>query len=138
MEKFKEYKVQARSVSGQSAILEAKESEVSFGIISAPNDELFNPAELFLGSLAACILKSVERFSKFMKFQYETAEIIVTATRIDKPASLEKIHYNLLLSTNDNDINIPLLKKNIEKFGTIFNTVNATNKIVGNLKLKSI
>jgi len=102
------YYIKASSSSKKNASLKIKESEIVFGTTPESADNLPNPAELFLGSFAACILKNVERFSILMKFEYSNAE--------------------------DNSLNINLLKKNIEKFGTIFNTVKSSCSVIGDIK----
>lgn len=128
-----EYQIQATSSSSDRATVTIREASIHFG--TRPVDEhLPNPAELFLSALAACILKSTQRFSGFMQFEYATAEIEVNAVRLEKPPRMETIKYRLRIVTN-NDINLALLKKNIEKFGTIYNTINAVCTIVGEIEL---
>jgi hypothetical protein len=56
---------------------------------------------------------------------YSKAEITVSATRLEKPPRIEII-YELSVYSQDDSLNIDLLHKNIEKFGTIFNTVKAS------------
>ncbi len=128
------YFSKANSSSKNSASIKIKESEISFGITPEMADSLPNPAELFLGSFSACILKNVERFSQLMNFEYTNAELIVTATRLEKPPRMDEINYELKIYSQDDNLNIDLLKKNIEKFGTIFNTVKSSCSVVGEIK----
>lgn len=128
------YSIKANSSSKDKATLNIKQSEINFGTTPETTDTLPNPAELFLGSFAACILKNVERFSTFMNFEYSKAEITVSATRLEKPPRMDEINYELLIYSQDKSLNLELLKKNIEKFGTIFNTLQLSCTIVGNVK----
>jgi len=64
---------------------------------------------------------------------YSRAEISVSATRLEKPPRIDDIHYELKIFSNDAKLNINLLKKNIEKFGTIFNTVQTSCTIKGEI-----
>jgi len=89
------YFSEAKSISNKKASIKIKNSEISFGITPENAVLLPNPAELFLGSFCACILKNVERFSHMMKFTYTNAEIKVDATRLDKPSRMDEIHYVL-------------------------------------------
>ena len=130
-----EYSVKAKSTSKNKASINIKESEIVFGITPETADNLPNPAELFLGSFSACILKNVERFSHLMKFEYSTAEIAVKATRLEKPPRMDEIYYELTIYSQDNNLNVNLLKKNIEKFGTIFNTAKSSCSIDGEIKI---
>ncbi|TLP79070.1 OsmC family protein [Maribacter sp. ACAM166] len=128
------YSIKASSSSKNNASINIKQSKITFGITPETADTLANPAELFLGSFSACILKNVERFSILMNFEYEKAEIVVNATRLEKPPRMDEIIYELSVYSEDDSLNIDLLKKNIEKFGTIFNTVQSSCSIVGEIK----
>jgi uncharacterized OsmC-like protein len=128
------YFSKARSSSKNNASIKIKESEIIFGTTPESADNLPNPAELFLGSFSACILKNVERFSVLMNFEYSNAEIIVNATRLEKPPKMDEINYELRIFSEDDNLNINLLKKNIEKFGTIFNTVKSSCSVTGEIK----
>ncbi len=64
------YNIKASSLSNQEAVIHIKQSNIDFGTTTKTPETLPNPAELFLGSFASCILKNVERFSGMMKFTY--------------------------------------------------------------------
>ncbi|SDE12514.1 Uncharacterized OsmC-related protein [Pricia antarctica] len=126
-----DYHVSASSISNKNAVIHIKESDIDFGTTSKTAEILPNPAELFLGSFAACMLKNVERFSAMMKFTYTKAKVEVNATRLENPPRMDNIAYKLTIHSNDKNLNADLLKKNIEKFGTIFNTVKLSCTISG-------
>ncbi|MEB2775040.1 OsmC family protein [Algoriphagus sp. D3-2-R+10] len=128
------YSCKASSSSKNKASISIKESEIEFGITPDSADLLPNPAELFLGSISACILKNVERFSSLMNFEYTRAEVTVTATRLEKPPRMDEISYELRIYSQDNSLNVQLLQKNIENFGTIVNTVKSACSIQGEIK----
>lgn len=128
------YHIKASSISNEDAQIQVKESNINFGTTSKTAAVLPNPAELFLGAFAACILKNVERFSAMMKFSYTKASIEVNATRLEKPPRMENVNYILTIYSNDKKLNSELLQKNIEKFGTIFNTVKQSCEITGTIK----
>lgn len=127
------YYIKALSISNQDAVVHIKQSNIDFGTTLKTSETLPNPAELFLGSFASCILKNVERFSGMMKFNYSKASIEVNATRLENPPRMENIIYKLSIYSNDEKLNSDLLKKNIEKFGTIFNTVKLSCTISGTI-----
>jgi uncharacterized OsmC-like protein len=133
------YHIKASSISNQDAVIHIKQSNIEFGTTTNTAEILPNPAELFLGSLASCILKNVERFSGMMKFNYTKVTIEVSATRLENPPRMENIIYNLTIHSNDKKLNSDLLKKNIEKFGTIYNTVKLSCSISGDITtIKSV
>ncbi|WP_227805746.1 OsmC family protein [Algibacter lectus] len=71
-----------------------------------------------------------------MKFSYTKATIEVNATRLENPPRMEHLIYNVTIYTNDKKLNTDLLKKNIEKFGTIYNTVKLSCAISGTVSVK--
>lgn len=129
-----EYYTTAYSASKTNATIAIKQTSIEFGITAETDESLPNPAELFLGSFSSCILKNVERFSILMHFEYTTAEISVKATRFEKPARMDEINYILKVHSKDNNLNIDLLKKNIEKYGTIYNTIKLSCAINGSIE----
>ncbi|MAU14978.1 MAG: osmotically inducible protein C [Muricauda sp.] len=129
-----DYQIKASSVANDDAKIHIKESNIAFGTTQKTADSLPNPAELFLGSFAACMLKNVERFSAMMRFSYTKTTLEVKATRLESPPRMDAIEYNLTIYSDDDKLNTALLKKNIEKFGTIYNTVKRSCSISGTIK----
>lgn len=130
------YSIKASSSADNDAIIHVKQSDIDFGTTERTSEILPNPAELFLGSFAACILKNVERFSGMMRFSYEKAELTVHAERLENPPRMDRLTYELTIYTQDEKMNSSLLKKNIEKFGTIYNTVKQICEISGNIVIR--
>lgn len=128
------YQIKASSISNQDAVLHIKQSDIDFGTTPETAEILPNPAEMFLGAFAACMLKNVERFSEMLKFTYTKADLEVNAVRLDKPPRLDSINYTLKIHSSDKNLNTDLLKKNIEKFGTIYNTVKLSCAISGTIR----
>jgi uncharacterized OsmC-like protein len=128
-----EYHIKASSTADRDAVIHIKQSHIDFGTTMATSETLPNPAELYLASFASCILKNVERFSGLMKFSYTRATIGVHATRLENPPRMEHVQYDLTLYCCDGNLNTALLKKNIEKFGTIYNTVQLSCSITGTI-----
>ncbi len=129
------YQIKASSISNQDAVLHIKESNIDFGTTEQTAEKLPNPAELFLGAFAACMLKNVERFSDMMHFTYSKATLKVNATRLENPPRMDDIKYQLTIYSDDAKLNTALLQKNIEKFGTIYNTVKLACAISGTIKI---
>lgn len=129
------YQITASSVANQDASIHIKESNIAFGTTAKTAESLPNPAELFLGAFAACMLKNVERFSELMKFTYSKASLEVNATRLENPPRMDNIEYKLTINSDDTRLNIALLKKNLEKFGTIYNTVKLSSSISGTVSV---
>ena len=129
------YQIKASSISNQDAVVHIKDSNIDFGTTPNTAEILPNPAELLLGSFAACILKNVERFSGMMNFSFTKATLEVNATRLENPPRIDNIVYNLTIYSNDKRLNTDLLKKNLEKFGTIYNTLKLSCTILGTIDI---
>ena len=114
------------------ASFQVKDNNITFGI-KKEEEYLPNPVELLLGSFSACCLKNIERFSHILNFDYESASIEVIGERQEKPTKLVAIHYVIYIKADK--VNIELLHKNIQKFGTIYNTLKEMCEISGELKL---
>jgi uncharacterized OsmC-like protein len=127
------YQIKASSIANKDAVIHVKESNIAFGTTPKAANTLPNPAELFLGSFASCMLKNVERFSEILKFDYTKATVEVNAIRLENPLKMDNIVYELTIYSNDKKLNTALLKKNIEKFGTIYNTVKLSCSITGTI-----
>ncbi|MEO9479857.1 MAG: OsmC family protein [Maribacter dokdonensis] len=129
------YSILATSQSKNDATIHVKESVIDFGTTAKTTNTLPNPAELFLSSFAACMLKNVERFSMMMKFDYHKTSLEVSAVRLENPSRMNDIEYSLTIYSDDDAINKSLLKKNIEKYGTIYNTIKQSCTITGSIKI---
>jgi len=129
-----EYSISATSFPKNDASIAVKQSKIDFGTTEKTAEQLPNPAELFLGSFAACLLKNVERFSGLLHFEYDRADLLVSATRLERPPRMDNIKYELTIFSKDEKLRVELLKKNLEKFGTIYNTVKQACSISGTIK----
>lgn len=127
-----QYIVSGNINSSQEASFSLRQSKVSFGVLSN-QDELPNPAELLLGAFAACCLKNVQRFSTLLGFTYTSAKIEVIGDRQEKPTKLVAIRYCIKIQSEDKELNTRLLHRNLQKFGTIYNTLKDTCEVSGEL-----
>ncbi|HBR55115.1 MAG TPA: osmotically inducible protein C [Flavobacteriaceae bacterium] len=125
------YSISATATPEKEGKIIFNETSASFGITTGSDQELPSPADVFLGALAACILKNVQRFSGMMKFEYQEANVTVSATYAQKPSRLENITYELVILSSEEKINTPLLKRNLSKFGTIYNMIAKATKVAG-------
>jgi uncharacterized OsmC-like protein len=128
------YSISGNLVAHQKATFTSKQTTISFGIRN-DQDQLPNPAELLLGAFASCCLKNIERFSNTSKFNYESAQIEVIGERQERPTKIIAIKYIIHIKSEDTNLNLALLHKNIQKFGTIYNTLKETCEVSGEIKL---
>lgn len=128
-----EYKITASVQTGGKAKADVNQSEVSFDATSGRDETLPNPAELLLTSLAACMLKNVQRYSEILKIEYRSAKVTVEGKRNEKPPYMKEINYKLEIDTDAGDHKIKNWHKNILKYGTITNTVKKACSLNGEM-----
>jgi len=128
-----EYEITASVQQGGLARATANRSEVNFDATSGRDDVLPNPAELLLTSLAACMLKNVQRYSEILKIPYRSAKVTIHGIRNDNPPFMSEIRYHLEIDTDADGRQLSTWHKNIIKFGTITNTLKRACLLEGTL-----
>ena len=128
-----EYKITARRRDAHGSVANCKQAEIIMDTDINGRPDAFNPAELLLASLAACILKNIERVSPIIHFDYRGVSVEVHGERQDSPPKMSRIDYRIIIDTDENDRKLALLHENIRKFGTIYNTVSAATTLEGTL-----
>lgn len=128
------YSVIAKNKNKENSEVLFGQTNIVFDSGTERNIEFAGPAEILCTSFAACTLKNVSRFSKILPFQYDYAEITVSAERQDNPPRIVKLNYELRLKTIEDNHRIELLHTNIKKFGTIFNTLTQAFNVEGSIK----
>ena len=53
--------------------------------------DAFNPAELLLAAIAACMIKGIERVTPMLKFQFRGVEMKLHGVRQDSPPKMVAI-----------------------------------------------
>lgn len=131
-----EYRVTARRIDAHGSLAIAKEAEVTLDTDLAGRRNAMNPVELLLASLAACMLKGIERVKPMLHFQIAGAEVALQAIRQDAPPKLTLIRYEIIVDSAETDQRLDLLHRNILKYGTISNTLSSAVPLEGSLRRK--
>ncbi|TSE25000.1 OsmC-like protein [Tepidimonas thermarum] len=121
------FHVEARRVDAHGSLARCKEAQITLDTDLAGNPGAFNPAELLLAALAACMIKGIERVVPILKFQLRGVEVIVEGVRQDVPPKMESIRYDIIVDTDESDRRLRLLHDNVRKYGTVFNTVSCVS-----------
>ena len=125
------YKVHAKRIDGRGSLATTKDTEITLDTGVQGRRDAFNPAELLLASLAACMIKNIERVSPLIHFAFRELSIELTGRRRDSPPKMERIEYSIFIDTDESDNSIELLHRNIQKFGTVYNTLAEGCALVG-------
>jgi uncharacterized OsmC-like protein len=128
-----EYAISARRIDGHEGEALCKNARIAIGIDPAGNADAFNPAELLLASVAACMLKGIERITPILKFRLEGVDIRVQGRRQDDPPRMISISYEIAVASDESDQRLELLHYNVRRYGTVINTLAALTELKGSL-----
>lgn len=129
-----EYTVAARRIDSHGSEAHAKDARIILDTDMAGQPDAFNPVELLLASLAACMLKGVERVIPMLNFELRGVEITLHGSRQDSPPKLVRIDYEIVVDTDETDQRINLLLRNLQKYGTIYNTLAGATELSGTIR----
>jgi uncharacterized OsmC-like protein len=128
-----EYDVVAKRTGAHESLARCKGAEVRLDTDVNGRKDAFNPAELFLAAIAACMIKGIERVAPMLQFQFRGVEVRLHGVRQDSPPFMSSISYVLTVDTDEDDRRLDLLHQNVRKYGTISNTVAAATKLEGKI-----
>ncbi len=131
------YDVTARRVDGHGSLAQAKQAQIMLDTDMAGRVDAFNPAELFLASIAACMIKGIERVVPMLFFDLRGVTVSLHGERQDSPPKMTSVSYVLTVDTDESDQRLELLHKNVRKFGTISNTVAEVVNLTGEIRRKT-
>lgn len=129
-----EYRVSARRIDAHGSEASTKDACLTLDTDVNGRADAFNPAELLLASLAACIIKGIERVAPLIKFSFRGVDVKLHGVRQDSPPKMIAITYELIVDTDESDHRLDLLHDNVRKFGTISNTLAAATKLEGQIR----
>ncbi|MDT8853779.1 OsmC family protein [Paracoccaceae bacterium Fryx2] len=131
-----EYRVSARRIDSHGSEATAKQARITLDTDMAGRPDAFNPAEMLLASLAACILKGTERVVPMLEFDLRGIEVTLHGIRQDSPPKMIRISYEITVDTGESDARLNLLHKNLQKYGTIYNTLAGATELSGTIRRK--
>jgi len=132
-----EYHVNARRIDSHGSEATTKDATLVLDTDMAGRTDAFNPAEMLLASLAACILKGTERVIPMLKFDLRGIEVALHGVRQDSPPKMISITYEITVDTDETEARLALLHKNLQKYGTIYNTLAGATELSGTIRRKA-
>ena len=132
-----EYRVSARRLDAHGSEAVTKEAHLTLDTEIKGRSDAFNPAELFLAAIAACMIKGIERVAPMIHFQFEGVEVKLHGIRQDTPPMMVAVDYEIIVQTDEDDRRLELLHTNVRKYGTISNTVAKATKLEGTIRRAS-
>ncbi|TAK84610.1 MAG: OsmC family peroxiredoxin [Betaproteobacteria bacterium] len=128
------YSVRTRRLDASGSEARCKDAHLMLDTGAAGRPDAFNPAELLLAALSACIVKGIERVAPIIKFGFHGVEVRVTGVRQDAPPKMARIDYEIIVDTDESDRKLELLHENVRKYGTVYNTVAPGTDLTGSLR----
>lgn len=129
-----EYNVTARRIDSHGSVASCKDAEIVLDTDVTGRTDAFNPAELFLAAISACMIKGIERVMPMIRFELRGVEVKLHAVRQDAPPKITSVDYELIVDTDETDQRLELLHTNVQKYGTIFNTVAGATALSGTIR----
>jgi len=118
------------------SVAHCKDAAITLDTDMAGRADAFNPAELLLAALSACIIKGIERITPILKFELRGVEVRVEGVRQDVPPKMESITYEIIVDSDESEKRLELLHDNVKKYGTVFNTIAPGTQLNGSLHRK--
>lgn len=128
-----EYNIVAHRTDAHGSTARCKDAEIILDTDVQGRPDAFNPAELLLAAVAACMIKGIERVAPMNHFTFRGVEVRLHGVRQDRPPFMSSISYELIVDTDEDDRRLDLLHHNVQKYGTIFNTIAAATKLEGKI-----
>jgi uncharacterized OsmC-like protein len=127
------YAMSATRIDAHGTRMTCKGAELVADTDPAGRVDALNPAELLLASVAACMMKGIERVTPMLNFSLRGVTIQLTGERQDAPPRMTRIDYAILVDTDETDRRLELLHQNVRKYGTISNTIALAVPLNGTL-----
>ena len=131
-----EYRVAAVRHDSHSSEARTKDAVITLDTDVSGRADAFNPAELLLAAVAACMIKGIERAAPMINFQFRGVEVRLHGVRQDAPPLMSSIDYELIVDTDEDDRRLELLHTNVRKYGTVSNTIARATNLDGIIKRK--
>jgi uncharacterized OsmC-like protein len=131
------YAVRTRRMDALGSEASCKEAHITLDTGMAGRGDAFNPAELLLAALSACMVKGIERVAPIIGFRFRAVEVVVSGVRQDAPPKMARIDYEIVVDTDEPERKLELLHENVRRYGTVFNTVAPGTALAGTLRRRN-
>ena len=127
------FAVQAHRENSHGSVVQCKEAQLVVDTDLKGRVDAFNPAELLMAALSACMIKGINRVVPILQFNLQGIEVELNGVRQDVPPKMESISYVIKVDTDESDHRLALLHDNVKKYGTVFNTLAQGTQLSGQL-----
>jgi len=128
-----EYDVVAKRIDSHGSSARCKDADIVLDTDVKGRADAFNPAELLLAAVGACMIKGIERIAPMNHFKYRGVEVRLHGVRQDSPPFMASITYEMIVDTDEDNRRLALMHHNVRKYGTVSNTIAAATKLEGRI-----
>ena len=128
-----EYDVVAKRIDSHGSSARCKDADIVLDTDVKGRTDAFNPAELLLAAVGACMIKGIERIAPMNHFKYRGVEVRLHGVRQDSPPFMASITYEMIVDTDEDNRRLALMHHNVRKYGTVSNTIAAAIKLEGKM-----
>jgi uncharacterized OsmC-like protein len=128
-----EYDVVAKRIDSHGSSARCKDADIVLDTDVKGRADAFNPAELLLAAVGACMIKGIERIAPMNHFKYRGVEVRLHGVRQDSPPFMTSITYEMIVDTDEDNRRLALMHHNVRKYGTVSNTIAAATKLEGRI-----
>lgn len=128
-----EYDVVAKRIDSHGSSARCKDADIVLDTDVKGRTDAFNPAELLLAAVGACMIKGIERIAPMNQFKYRGVEVRLHGVRQDSPPFMTSITYEMIVDTDEDNRRLALMHHNVRKYGTVSNTIAAATKLEGRI-----
>jgi uncharacterized OsmC-like protein len=131
------FAVRTRRMDALGSEAACKEARITLDTGLAGRSDAFNPAELLLAALSACMIKGIERVAPILHFDFRGVEVRLSGVRHDAPPKMARIDYEIVVDSDEPERRLDLLHENVRRYGTVFNTVAPGTALTGTLRRRT-
>jgi uncharacterized OsmC-like protein len=128
-----EYDVVAKRIDSHGSSARCKDADIVLDTDVKGRADAFNPAELLLAAVGACMIKGIERIAPMSHFKYRGVEVRLHGVRQDSPPFMASITYEMIVDTDEDNRRLALMHHNVRKYGTVSNTIAAATRLEGKM-----
>jgi len=128
-----EYDVITKRIDSHGSSARCKDADIILDTKVKGRADAFNPAELLLAAVGACMIKGIERIAPMNHFKYRGVEVRLRGVRQDSPPFMASITYEMIVDTDEDNRRLAFMHHNVRKYGTVSNTIAAATKLEGRI-----
>ena len=127
-----EYHLVAERIDEHGTLARAGDAHITLDTDMQGRDDALSPPELLLASLAACMVRAIQRALPLLRMEIGGLRIEMHGWRQDSPPAIARIEYSIRVETEADEELLDLLHRNVQK-GTIYHTLAASTDLTGTL-----